>query len=215
MWSRCFVSPTISYLLLQSSKVVITTHRLCVLFFPILCSAIFLNAMHIGDCYRDFPLRPACCRYPLVSRSRQVMSFLFWGGSMVFHQCCRLGDGNIFITHVFLVFFSADEEKKHVYTLEYFVDVWFFSLLWFSVSLMCNICRHLISLCNYLLRLMSAQLMSLRVFKTRDVFTQLLLRLMSVYLMSLTTSTSIDTIARKVQSNIYSGDRIVWELDPQ
>jgi hypothetical protein len=29
-----------------------------------------LNAMHIGDCYRDFPLRPACCRYPLVSRPR-------------------------------------------------------------------------------------------------------------------------------------------------
>ncbi len=28
--------------------------------------------MHIGDSYRDFPLRPACCRYPLVSRSRHV-----------------------------------------------------------------------------------------------------------------------------------------------
>ena len=27
------------------------------------------------------------------------------------------------IAHVFLVFFSADEEKKHVYALEYFVDV--------------------------------------------------------------------------------------------
>jgi hypothetical protein len=26
--------------------------------------------MHIGDCYRDFPLRPACCRYPVVSRPR-------------------------------------------------------------------------------------------------------------------------------------------------
>jgi hypothetical protein len=33
-----------------------------------------LNAMHIGDCYRDFPLRPACCRYPLVSRSRHTAS---------------------------------------------------------------------------------------------------------------------------------------------
>jgi hypothetical protein len=43
----------------------------CVLFFPILCNAILLNAMHIGDCYRDFPLRPACCRNPLASRSRQ------------------------------------------------------------------------------------------------------------------------------------------------
>ena len=26
--------------------------------------------MHIGGCYRDFPLRPAFCRNPLVSRSR-------------------------------------------------------------------------------------------------------------------------------------------------
>lgn len=47
-------------------------------------------------------------------------------------------------------------------------------------------------------RLMSAQLMSLTAFKTRDVFPQLLLRMMSAQLMSLTTSTSIDTIARKV-----------------
>ncbi len=53
----------------------------------------------------------------------------------------------IFVDHVLLVFFSADEEKKHVYTL--------------GVSLMCNLynfCRHL----------MSVQLMSLTVFKTRD-----------------------------------------------
>ncbi len=125
---------------------------------------------------------------------------------MALRQCFRLGDGNIFIAHVFLVFFSADEEKKHVYALEYFVDVWFFSLLWFSASLLCNFCRRLISLLKYLLRLMSAQLMSLTAFKTRDVFAQLLLRPMSVQLMSLTTSISIDTcnntIARKVQSNI-------------
>jgi hypothetical protein len=52
---------------------------------------------------------------------------LCWGGSMVFRQCFRLGDGIIFFAHVFLVFFSADEETKHVYALEYFVDVWFFS----------------------------------------------------------------------------------------
>jgi len=96
---------------------------------------------------------------------------------MGFRQCFRLGDGNIFIAHVFLVFFSADEEKKHVYALEYFVDVWFFSLLWFSASLLCNFCRRLISLRNYLLRLMSAQLMSLTAFKTRDVFAQLFVTL--------------------------------------
>ena len=96
---------------------------------------------------------------------------------MVLRQCFRLGDGNFFIAHVFLVFFSADEEKKHVYALEYFVDVWFFSLLRFGASLMCNFCRRVISQRNYLLRLMSAQLMSL------------------------TKSISIDTIARKVQSN--------------
>jgi hypothetical protein len=88
---------------------------------------------------------------------------------MVFRQCFRLGDGNIFIAHVFffLVFFSADEEKKHVYALEYFVDVWFFSLLWFGASLMCNFCCRLISLCNYLLRLMSAQLMPSGTCETR------------------------------------------------
>ena len=34
----------------------------------------FVIAMHIGDCYRDFPLRPACCRNPLVSRSRHTRS---------------------------------------------------------------------------------------------------------------------------------------------
>ena len=93
---------------------------------------------------------------------------------MVFRQCFRLGDGNIFIVHVFLVFFSADEEKKHVYALECFVDVWFFSLLWFGASSMCNFLSSL------------------------DISAQLLLRMMSAQLMSLTTSTSIDTIARKV-----------------
>ncbi len=102
---------------------------------------------------------------------------------MVLRQFFRLGDGNIFIAHVFLVFFSSDEEKKHVYTLEYFVDVWFFSLLRFDASLMSNFCRHVISLRNYLLRLMSTQLMSLTAFKTCDVFAQLLLHLMSAQLM--------------------------------
>jgi len=42
---------------------------------------------------------------------------------------------------------------------------------------MCNFCRRLISLRNYLLRLMSAQLMSLTAFKTRDVFAQLFVTL--------------------------------------
>jgi hypothetical protein len=129
----------------KSSKRVI----LCVFFSPILCSAILLNAIHIGDCYRDFPLLPVCCRYPLVSRSRQVMSFLFWGGSMGFRHFFRLGDGNIFVFTFFFVFFSADLEKNHVYSLECFVDLWFFSLLWFGTSLMYNFCRRLISLHNY------------------------------------------------------------------
>jgi hypothetical protein len=44
-----------------------------VLFSPILCNTLLLNAMHIGDWYRDFPLRPACCRNPLVSTSRQFL----------------------------------------------------------------------------------------------------------------------------------------------
>jgi hypothetical protein len=70
VWSWCFVSPTISYLLLQS-KVIITVIRLCVSFSTILCSTILLNVMHIGDWYRDFPLLPVWCRNPLFSRSRQ------------------------------------------------------------------------------------------------------------------------------------------------
>jgi hypothetical protein len=40
----------------------------------------------------------------------------------------------------FLVFFSADEEKKHVYALDYFVDVWFFSLLRFGAMSLRNYC---------------------------------------------------------------------------
>ena len=57
--------------------------------------------MHIGVCYRDLPLRPAYCRNPLVSRSRQVMSFLFWGGSMVLRQMFQIGRWKLFIAHVF------------------------------------------------------------------------------------------------------------------
>ena len=53
-------------------------------------------------------------------------------------KCFRLGDGNFLSLTFFLVFFSADEEKKHVYALECFVDVWFFSLLRFGASSMCN-----------------------------------------------------------------------------
>ena len=48
-------SVLLSRILLLQSKTVITAHRLCVFVFPILCSAISLNAMHIGDYYRDFP----------------------------------------------------------------------------------------------------------------------------------------------------------------
>jgi len=107
-------------------------------------------------------------------------------------------------TFLSLTFFSSSSrqmKKRSMSTLSCFVDVWFFSLLRFSASLMCNFCGRLISLRNYLLRLMSAQFVSLTAFKTLDVFAQLLLRLMSAQLMSLTTSTSIDTIARKVQSH--------------
>jgi hypothetical protein len=72
VWSRCFVSPAISYLLLQSKTGVITDHPPLFLFSPILCNTILLNTVHIGDWYRDFPLRPVFCRNPsVVSRSRQ------------------------------------------------------------------------------------------------------------------------------------------------
>jgi hypothetical protein len=73
---------------------------------------------------------------------------------MVFCQCFRFWERwKLFIAHVFHVFFSADEEKKHVYALEYFVDVLFFSFLRFGASLMCNFCRR----CR---RLMSGQWIS-------------------------------------------------------
>ena len=197
MWSRCFVSPAISYLLLQS-KAVLTAHPpLCPLL-SILCSAILVNAMHIGVCYRDLPLRPAYCRNPLVSRSRQVMSFLFWGGSMVLRQCFRLKDAN-FLLLTFFWSSSRQMKKRSMSTLSSASSTCGSFRYCGSVLPQCAIfCRRLISLRNYLLRLMSAQLMSLTAFKTRDVFAQLLLRMMSAQLMSLTTSTSIDTIARKV-----------------
>ena len=59
---ECFlVSPTISYLLLQSKAVITACSPLCSLL-SILCSAILLNAMHIGDCYRDwFPIDEKSC----------------------------------------------------------------------------------------------------------------------------------------------------------
>ncbi len=79
MWLWCFVSPTISYLLLQSKTVVTDYPSLCVFFSSILYSAFLLNAMHIGDCYRDFPLRPVYCCNPLVSRSRQTLRKLDMG----------------------------------------------------------------------------------------------------------------------------------------
>ncbi len=154
--------------------------------------------MHIGVCYRDLPLRPAYCRNPLVSRSRQVMSFLFWGGSMVLLQCFRLGDGN-FLSLTFFWSSSRQMKKRSMSTLSSASSTCGSFRYCGSVLPQCAIfCRRLISLRNYLLRLMSAQLMSLTAFKTRDVFAQLLLRMMSAQLMSLTTSTSIDTIARKV-----------------
>jgi hypothetical protein len=53
--------------------------------------------------------------------------------------------GTIVCTHVSLVLFSAEEEKMHVYALEYFVDVLLFSFLRFGASLMCNFCRRLMS----------------------------------------------------------------------
>jgi len=154
--------------------------------------------MHIGVCYRDLPLRPAYCRNPLVSRSRQVMSFLFWGGSMVLRQCFRLGDGN-FLSLTFFWSSSRQMKKRSMSTLSSASSTCGSFRYCGSVLPPCAIfCRRLISLRNYLLRLMSAQLMSLTAFKTRDVFAQLLWRMMSAQLMSLTTSTSIDTIARKV-----------------
>ena len=57
---------------------------------------------------------------------------------MVLRQMFQIERWKLFIAHVFLVFFSVDEEKKHVYALECFVDVWFFSLLRFGASSMCN-----------------------------------------------------------------------------
>ena len=130
--------------------------------------------MHIGVCYRDLPLRPAYCRNPLVSRSRQVMSFLFWGGSMVLRQCFRLKDGN-FLSLTFFWSSSRQMKKRSMSTLSYASSTCGSFRYCGSVLPQCAIfCRRLISLRNYLLPLMSAQLMSL------------------------TTSTSIDTIARKV-----------------
>ena len=113
---ECFlVSPTISYLLLQSKAVITACSLLCPLL-SILCSAILLNAMHIGDCYRNLPLRPACCRNPLVSRSRQVMSPVlgrFYGFLPVF-QIGR--DGN-FLSLTFFTSSSRQMKKRSTSTL--------------------------------------------------------------------------------------------------
>jgi hypothetical protein len=84
--SRCFVSPTISYLLLQS-KAVITDHpSLCLLLPNSVQCNLAENVMHIRDWYRDFPLRPACCRNPLVSRSRHTHTHTH---THTYHVCPR------------------------------------------------------------------------------------------------------------------------------
>jgi hypothetical protein len=59
------------YLVSSSSNRHITTHPSLSFFSPILCNTILMNVREIGDCYRDFPWLPACCRNPLFSRSRQ------------------------------------------------------------------------------------------------------------------------------------------------
>ena len=196
MWSRCFVSPTISYLLLHSKTVITAYSPLCPLL-SILCNAILLNALQIGDCYRDFPLRPACFRNPLVSRSRQVMTFLFWGGSMVFHQCFRLGDGNNFYRSRFSRLLLGRWRKEaclHSRVLRrrvvLFVTVVRCFLSLFDVSSVVAWCLHapigyawcllnwclwqylrsVMSLCNYLLHLMSVQLISLTSSTYRHYF---------------------------------------------
>ena len=76
-----------------------------------------MNAMHIGVCYRDLPLRPAYCRNPLVSRSRQVMSFLFWGGSMVLRQMFQIGRWKHFYRSRFFSSSSRQMKKRNMSTL--------------------------------------------------------------------------------------------------
>ena len=80
--------------------------------------------------YSMYDALTVCCRYPLVSRLRQVLSPVgsLYGLSPMF----EIWSWN---AHVSLILFSTDEEKKHLYTLEYFVDVWLFSFLKFSGSL--------------------------------------------------------------------------------
>ena len=156
--------------------------------------------MRIGDWYRDFPLRPSCCRNPLVSRSRQVMSPVL--GRFYGRQCFRLGEMQKNYRSRFSGLLLGRWRKEaclrsrvlrrrvilFVTAVRCFLNVQFLSSLDISAQLFVTL-----DVC--------AIVDTLTAFKTRDVFAQLLLRMMSAQLMSLTTSTSIDTIARKVQSN--------------
>ena len=80
---------------------------------PILCHAILLNGVHLCDCYRDVPLRPACCRYSLVSRSRQVMSPV--GRFYVLSQMFEIGSWNDFSLR-FLFSYSRQKRKRSTCT---------------------------------------------------------------------------------------------------
>jgi len=197
VWSRCFVSPAISYLLLQS-KAVLTAHPpLCPLLNSVQCNlgeSLCTLVFAIGTF--PYALRTVAIPWSL-DRDRSWASCfgeVLWSCA----KCFRLGDGN-FLSLTFFWSSSRQMKKRSMSTLSSASSTCGSFRYCGSVLPQCAIfCRRLISLRNYLLRLMSAQLMSLTAFKTRDVFAQLLLRMMSAQLMSLTTSTSIDTIARKV-----------------
>ena len=194
----CFlVSPAISYLLLQS-KAVLTAHPpLCPLLNSVQCNlgeSLCTLVFAIGTF--PYALRTVAIPWSLDQDRSWASCFgeVLWSCA----KCFRLGDGN-FLSLTFFWSSSRQMKKRSMSTLSSASSTCGSFRYCGSVLPQCAIfCRRLISLRNYLLRLMSAQLMSLTAFKTRDVFAQLLLRMMSAQLMSLTTSTSIDTIARKV-----------------
>jgi hypothetical protein len=88
--------------------------------------------MHIVDCYRDFPLLPACCRNPLVFISRQNVQTLSNSSSLDHFglDACRLAHKSLIDLVIVKRELEQDDEQIQYYPLavicpleEHFTDL--------------------------------------------------------------------------------------------
>ena len=122
MWSRCFVSPTISLSIFRV-KPLIAAHS-CVVVSPIV-------HLLILQCIEEFSPIDALryCRYTLVSRSRQVKSYLFWGALI-----CICSSTTGILCRIRLRFLWSSRRKRR-YAPAFARQSWFFLFTALELSL--------------------------------------------------------------------------------